>query len=290
MENVSKRYYLSSSVYVDALIDVNLTVKSGEVLVVMGPSGSGKTTLLNIIGTLDRPTKGRVYIGGVEVSSLSEGELFRFRLNKIGFLFQQYNLISNLTALENVMMPMMLSGLYDRAMAEAKARMLLSLVDLEQFANHRPSQLSGGQQQRVALARALAMDPEIIIMDEPTGALDPVSASRLLALIKSVNEALGKTIILATHNPDVAQIASRLVHIRGGRLFEGGQVERIRLTGVDARGIVEKYIKALEIDLLVKRRLRLMEDADRVEESIRRLEEYLSNTGNPLNIGVGHGG
>jgi len=275
--NVSKRYYISESVYVDALINVNLSIRRGEVVVIMGPSGSGKSTLLNIIGMLDKPTSGRVYLDGVDVTDMSEGELARFRLFKVGFLFQQYNLIQNLTALENVMMPMIMSGLYDRAMAEAKARYLLELVRLTPYATHFPNQLSGGQQQMVALARALALNPSFIIMDEPTGALDPVSASRLLALINVLNKAIGVTMIIATHNPDVAQVGTRILNIRGGRIYESGVVERINIGSVNVKDMVKAYIEGLKIDLLARKSSRLADDANRIEQEISRLEEIVNN-------------
>jgi len=275
--NVSKRYYISESVYVDALINVNLSIRRGEVVVIMGPSGSGKSTLLNIIGMLDKPTSGRVYLDGVDVTDMSEGELARFRLFKVGFLFQQYNLIQNLTALENVMMPMIMSGLYDRAMAEAKARYLLELVRLTPYATYFPNQLSGGQQQMVALARALALNPSFIIMDEPTGALDPVSASRLLALINVLNKAIGVTMIIATHNPDVAQVGTRILNIRGGRIYESGVVERINIGSVNVKDMVKAYVEGLKIDLLARKSSKLADDANRIEQEISRLEEIVNN-------------
>lgn len=274
--NVSKRYYISESIYVDALLDVNLTIHKGEVLIIMGPSGSGKSTLLNIIGLLDKPTKGRVYLDGVDVTDMSENELAKLRLFKVGFLFQQYNLIQNLTALENVMMPMIISGLYDRSMAEAKARYLLELVGLTPYAMHFPNQLSGGQQQRVALARALALNPRIIIMDEPTGALDPVNASRLLALINVLNKAIGVTMVIATHNPDVAQVGTRVINIRGGRIYETGAVERIRISGVNVKDMVKAYVEGLKIDLLARKRSNLANGTDDISQEISRLEEYIN--------------
>ncbi|MGC8570939.1 MAG: ABC transporter ATP-binding protein [Caldivirga sp.] len=275
--NVSKRYYISESVYVDALINVNLNVYSGEVVIIMGPSGSGKSTLLNIMGMLDKPTSGRVYLNEIDVTDMSENELAKLRLLKVGFLFQQYNLIQNLTAIENVMMPMLMSGMYDEAMAEAKARYLLELVELTPYANHYPNQLSGGQQQRVALARALALNPSLIIMDEPTGALDPASASKLLALINVLNKTIGVTMVIATHNPDVAQIGSRIINIRGGRVYETGVVERINVSGVNVRDMIRNYVEGLKIDLLARRRSRLVDDADRIEEEISRLEEVIED-------------
>ncbi|MFP3302774.1 MAG: ATP-binding cassette domain-containing protein, partial [Caldivirga sp.] len=220
---------------------------------------------------------GRVYLDGVDVTDMSEGELARFRLFKVGFLFQQYNLIQNLTALENVMMPMIMSGLYDRAMAEAKARYLLELVRLTPYATYFPNQLSGGQQQMVALARALALNPSFIIMDEPTGALDPVSASRLLALINVLNRAIGVTMIIATHNPDVAQVGTRILNIRGGRIYESGVVERINIGSVNVKDMVKAYVEGLKIDLLARKSSRLADDVHRIEQEISRLEEIVNN-------------
>lgn len=275
--NVSKRYYISESIYVDALINVNLNVHRGEVVIIMGPSGSGKSTLLNIMGMLDKPTSGRVYLDDVDVTDMSENELAKLRLLKVGFLFQQYNLIQNLTALENVMMPMLMSGMYDEAMAEAKARYLLELVELTPYVNHYPNQLSGGQQQRVALARALALNPSLVIMDEPTGALDPVSASKLLALINVLNKAIGVTMVIATHNPDVAQIGSRIINIRGGRVYETGVVERINISGINVKDMVRNYVEGLKIDLLARRRSKLADDVGRIEEEISRLEEVIED-------------
>jgi len=185
--DVGKRYYLSGDVYVDALIDINMTIKAGEVVIVMGPSGSGKTTLMNIIGTLDRPTSGRVIIDGVDVTDKDENYLSRFRLERLGFVFQQYNLISQLTALENVMLPMLLTGRYTREEAMEKARLLLDLVGIPEVANKRPNQLSGGQQQMVAIARALANDPSLVIMDEPTGSIDLASSYLILDLVRLLN-------------------------------------------------------------------------------------------------------
>ena len=275
--NVSKRYYLSESIYVDALINVNLNVYRGEVVIIMGPSGSGKSTLLNIMGMLDKPTSGRVYLNDIDVTDMSESELAKLRLMKVGFLFQQYNLIQNLTALENVMMPLLMSGMYDESMAEAKARYLLELVELTPYINHYPNQLSGGQQQRVALARALALNPSLIIMDEPTGALDPVSASKLLALINVLNKTIGVTMVIATHNPDVAQVGSRIINIRGGRVYEAGVVERINVSSVNVGDMVRNYIEGLKIDLLARRRSKLTDDVDRIEEEISRLEEVIED-------------
>ncbi len=264
--SVSKRYRLSESVYVDALIGVNLSVERGEVVVVMGPSGSGKTTLLNIMGTLDKPTAGKVIIEGLDVTDMNEEGLTRFRLRRVGFVFQQYNLLQNLTALENVELPMLMSGLYSKEEAEAKARLLLELVGVGDRAGSKPTQLSGGQQQRVAVARAVSMDPSFIIMDEPTGAIDAVSAAQLLSIIQAIN-ALGKTFIIATHNPDVARIGKRIITLRNGRLSEGGSAE-VRVDAVDVRRAAAVYKRCLDIDLLVNKRIGASNEADRIEAEL----------------------
>ena len=185
--NVTKVYDVSKEVSVRALDNINLEVYEGEILCIMGPSGSGKSTLLNIMGTLDRPTSGKVIIDDIDVTDLSEKELTRLRCLKLGFVFQMYNLISTLTALENVMLPMFFSGRYTLKECKERALILLKLVGLEKWAYHRPSQLSGGQQQRVAIARALANEPSVILMDEPTGAVDIASAASILRLVRCLN-------------------------------------------------------------------------------------------------------
>lgn len=228
MINVSKRYMLGEGVYVDALVKVNLDVNPGEVVTVMGPSGSGKTTLMNMVGTLDRPSEGRVIIDGVDVTDMDEDELAKFRLERLGFVFQQYNLIQTMTAMENVELPMILTGKYTKEEARFKARLLLELVGLGDVVDHRPSQLSGGEQQRVAIARALANNPVIIIMDEPTGAVDLANTYLILDLIRLLNQALGVTFIIATHNFEVASVGTRILYLRGGVLSHESNIDRIR--------------------------------------------------------------
>ncbi len=278
--NVSKRYYLSSSVYVDALINVNLTIRSGEIVIVMGPSGSGKTTLMNIMGTLDKPSSGRVIIDGVDVTDADERYLSRFRLERLGFVFQQYNLISQLTALENVMLPMLLTGRYTRDEAREKARLLLDLVGIGEFANNRPNQLSGGQQQRVAIARALANDPSFIIMDEPTGSIDLASSYLILDLVKLLNKAIGVTFVIATHNMDVAAIGSRIIYLRGGRVVSESDLTRIReefsKLRVDQSTVIKSYLRILDIE---ERRLRrLGQDVSEVERRRELISDLLNST------------
>ncbi|PLC68810.1 ABC transporter ATP-binding protein [Vulcanisaeta sp. EB80] len=271
--DVGKRYYLSGDVYVDALIDINMTIKAGEVVIVMGPSGSGKTTLMNIIGTLDRPTSGRVIIDGVDVTDKDENYLSRFRLERLGFVFQQYNLISQLTALENVMLPMLLTGRYTREEAMEKARLLLDLVGIPEVVNKRPNQLSGGQQQMVAIARALANDPSLVIMDEPTGSIDLASSYLILDLVRLLNRYLGITFIIATHNMEVASIGGRIIYLRGGRIIEESDLRRIKeefsRLRVDPVVVAKSYLRVLDIEERRLRRLGLdMTDVERRRNSI----------------------
>ncbi len=271
--DVGKRYYLSGDVYVDALIDINTTIKAGEVVIVMGPSGSGKTTLMNIIGTLDRPTSGRVIIDGVDVTDKDENYLSRFRLERLGFVFQQYNLISQLTALENVMLPMLLTGRYTREEAMEKARLLLDLVGIPEVVNKRPNQLSGGQQQRVAIARALANDPSLVIMDEPTGSIDLASSYLILDLVRLLNRYLGVTFVIATHNMEVASIGGRIIYLRGGRIIEESDLRRIKeefgRLRVDPVVVAKSYLRVLDIEERRLRRLGLdVTDVERRRNSI----------------------
>jgi len=275
--DVGKRYYLSGDVYVDALIDINMTIKAGEVVIVMGPSGSGKTTLMNIIGTLDRPTSGRVIIDGVDVTDKDENYLSRFRLERLGFVFQQYNLVSQLTALENVMLPMLLTGRYTREEAMEKARLLLDLVGIPEVVNKRPNQLSGGQQQRVAIARALANDPSLVMMDEPTGSIDLASSYLILDLVRLLNRYLGVTFIIATHNMEVASIGGRIIYLRGGRIIEESDLRRIKeefsRLRVDPVVVAKSYLRVLDIEERRLRRLGL--DATDVERRRNSINDFL---------------
>jgi ABC-type antimicrobial peptide transport system, ATPase component len=275
--DVGKRYYLSGDVYVDALIGINMAIKAGEVVIVMGPSGSGKTTLMNIIGTLDRPTSGRVIIDGVDVTDKDENYLSRFRLERLGFVFQQYNLVSQLTALENVMLPMLLTGRYTREEAMEKARLLLDLVGIPEVANKRPNQLSGGQQQRVAIARALANGPSLVMMDEPTGSIDLASSYLILDLARLLNRYLGITFIIATHNMEVASIGGRIIYLRGGRIIEESDLRRIKeefsRLRVDPVVVAKSYLRVLDIEERRLRRLGL--DVTDVERRRNSINDFL---------------
>ena len=219
LRNVSKVYTLGS-VEVRALDHVSLKVMPGEFISVVGPSGSGKSTLLSVIGCLAKPTSGRVLIDGVDVTELSEAELSDIRCLKIGFIFQFFNLIPTLTALENVELPMIFAGKLSEWEMRDRALELLDLVGLVDRANHRPSELSGGQQQRVAIARALANDPALVLADEPTGNLDSKTGSEVISLMEELNRETGKTFIIVTHDTNVAKRTRKMLYMVDGRLYE----------------------------------------------------------------------
>lgn len=216
--NVTK-VYKTGRFEVIALNNVSMKIEDGEFIAIMGPSGSGKTTLLNLIGCLDKPTKGKIIIDGIDTSQLTDKQLTEFRRDKIGFIFQQYYLIPTLTALENVELPMIFKGI-PRSERIRRAKELLSLVGLEREMNRMPNELSGGQQQRVAIARALANNPSILLCDEPTGNLDRKSGKVVMDLIKKLNEERGVTVVLVTHDAEVARYAERVVRIVDGRITD----------------------------------------------------------------------
>lgn len=211
LESVS-RVFQMGEVEVRALDGFSLDIFAGELMVLVGPSGSGKTTALNIIGGLDLATSGRVYFKGRDITTATPRELTRFRRESVGFVFQFYNLVPNLTARENVTVA---TELCPAAMDEARA---LDLVDLGDRVEHFPSQLSGGEQQRVAIARALAKNPELLLCDEPTGALDFETGKRALRLLRNVARDMDKTVIIITHNTAIAEIADRVVYLRSGEI------------------------------------------------------------------------
>ncbi len=217
LKNVQKVYPMGE-VSVPALRGISLTIHPGEFVAIMGPSGSGKSTLMNLLGCLDLPSDGVVQLDGKDITELDEDSLAQIRGKKVGFVFQTFNLISTLTALENVEMPLFFQGV-PREKRRARAAELLRKVGLDGRMHHRPAQLSGGERQRVAIARALANDPEIILADEPTGNLDSESGKAILELLAQLHRE-GKTIILVTHNPEAAAYAQRIVRIRDGRLVE----------------------------------------------------------------------
>lgn len=220
-ENLCK-YYALGDVEVRALNNISIDINYGEFTAIMGPSGSGKSTLMNILGCLDRPTSGKYFLDGIEVSEIGDNKLAEIRNRKIGFVFQSFNLLPRISALENVMLPL----LYSKNKAHARERSLEALeqVGLANRAKHKPKELSGGQQQRVAIARALINDPEIIMADEPTGNLDSKSGKEIMQLLIKLNKEHGKTIIMVTHDPKIGAVVPRVISVFDGML--GSQEEQ----------------------------------------------------------------
>ena len=216
LKNVSKHYEMGDNL-VKALDYINIEIKRGDFVAIMGPSGSGKSTSMNLIGSLDWATQGNIYLDGHDIEYLEESELAQIRGKKIGFIFQQFNLIPNLTAKENVMLPMLFQG-KEESEREGKAEELLKLVELNERMNHYPNQLSGGQQQRVAIARSLANDPEVILADEPTGNLDTKTGDMVMDFLNKLNNE-GKTIIIVTHNPELAKKHAKIIYsVKDGKI------------------------------------------------------------------------
>jgi putative ABC transport system ATP-binding protein len=221
VEQLTKNYILGRNV-VRALRGVNLEVRQGEFVALMGPSGSGKSTFMNLLGCLDRPTSGTYLLDGVAVSKMSVNALADVRNQKIGFVFQSFNLLSWMTALDNVELPMVYAGV-PRAERLRRAQLALALVGLKARASHRPAELSGGQQQRVAIARALVTSPSLFLADEPTGNLDSATSTQIIAILQELN-ARGLTVMLVTHEPDIANCAKRQVKFRDGRVVDDTDV------------------------------------------------------------------
>jgi putative ABC transport system ATP-binding protein len=224
LENIHKTYDLGE-VQVHALRGISLEIHPGEFVAVMGSSGSGKSTLMNILGCLDKPTRGRYLLDGKDVSGLSKNELARIRSHKIGFVFQQFNLLSRTSALENVELPTIYSGT-PVAERERRAEEALKRVGLADRSGHFPSQLSGGQQQRVAIARALVNNPSLLLADEPTGNLDSRTSIEIMEILQTLNDEHGLTVIIVTHEPDIAQYAKRALEFRDGKMKKDVLIQR----------------------------------------------------------------
>jgi putative ABC transport system ATP-binding protein len=237
IEKIHKTFLMGREAVL-ALRGIDLDVMPGEMICLMGPSGSGKTTLLNIVGGLEAPSRGHVWVKGQNVVAMSEDRLARLRLSTMGFVFQNYNLLANFTALENVEAPMALAGLRGRKRRQ-NAEELLDLVGLADRAHHYPTELSGGQQQRVAIARALANDPDILIGDEITGDLDSVTGFEVMDLVARLNRERGTTVVYVTHDPRMAKYAQRLIQIRDGKIFtdESSMVDGLAAVGEREEGV-----------------------------------------------------
>ncbi len=216
VKDLEKTYSLGGEVSVEALRGIDLEIGKGDFVAIMGPSGSGKSTLMQILGCLDKPTAGTYRLDSVDVGALSDDDLADIRSHKIGFVFQQFNLLPRTSALENVALPLVYSG---QTRQRARAMEALAAVELGDRADHWSNQLSGGQQQRVAIARALVNDPDLILADEPTGALDTTAGGEIMRLLAGLNES-GKTVILITHEPYIAQHTRRIIEIRDGRIVK----------------------------------------------------------------------
>ena len=224
LENIVKKFYIGKPNELEILHGISLDVKKGEFVSIVGPSGSGKSTLMNTIGILDRPTSGTYILDGIDVSSAEDEELSKIRNQKIGFVFQTYNLISRTNAIKNVELPMLYAGVQKSKRIE-RAKELLELVEMGDRAKHLSEELSGGQKQRVAIARAMANDPAIILADEPTGALDSKTGRLVMNLFHKLNKEKGKTIVLITHSNELAKETDRIISIRDGMIVdskEGG--------------------------------------------------------------------
>lgn len=214
-----KKYYGSDSTQVKALDGVSLKIEKGEFISIVGTSGSGKSTLLHMLGGLDRPTSGTVYIDGKDISALKREELTIFRRRKIGFVFQSFNLVPILNVYENIVLPIQLDG---NQVDEELVNEVIFTLGLEEKLDNLPSQLSGGQQQRVAIARALASKPAIVLADEPTGNLDTTTSQDVLSLLKTTSQRFGQTMVMITHNENIAQLADRIIRIEDGKIEGGG--------------------------------------------------------------------
>lgn len=219
MKNIVKRYYIGEPNELEILHGIDVKIYEGEFVAIVGESGSGKSTLMNIIGVLDKPTEGEYYLDGINVKNASEKDMNNIRNQKIGFVFQNFNLIGRTSALKNVELPMLYAGINSKKRTE-RAMELLKKVGMEERCNHQPNELSGGQKQRVAIARSLANDPSIILADEPTGALDSETSRIVMDIFHELNIKQKKTIILITHSKELAEECPRVITIKDGRIID----------------------------------------------------------------------
>ncbi|SHI54176.1 ABC transporter ATP-binding protein [Desulfofundulus thermosubterraneus] len=238
LENIKKVYSMGET-QVFALKGISLTIREGEMVAVMGPSGSGKSTLLNILGCLDRPTGGTYYLGGEDVSRLNKNQLALVRNKRIGFVFQNFNLLGRFPVLANVQLPLVYAGVGKKEMAD-RAKEALDWVGLSKYADHYPGQLSGGQQQRVAIARALVNNPSLILADEPTGALDSRTSIEIISVIQKLNIEKGITVVMVTHEKDIALYCRRLINVKDGRVLGDTPVSNPRNAAEDLAAIPEE--------------------------------------------------
>jgi putative ABC transport system ATP-binding protein len=233
--------FRTGKVVVHALRGVSLEIEAGEMLAIVGPSGSGKSTLLGLLGGLDTPTSGRAEVGSLDITDMNESQLADVRSTKIGFVFQTFNLIPTLTALENVALPAQFARSRSNVKPMRRARELLTTVGLGDRLKHRPAELSGGEQQRVALARAMVNQPALILADEPTGNLDSATGEEVLRLLRRLCDESGQTVIMVTHDPRVATYADRVAFLQDGRIVEEARLER----GRDARMILARLAEPI---------------------------------------------
>ncbi len=224
-----KKYYKMGETTVKALDGINLTIEDGEFVTIIGPSGSGKSTMMNIVGCLDIATEGQYFVDGLEISKFSENQLAFLRNKKMGFIFQGFNLLSNMTALENVELPLIYQGVPAKKRQKAAIK-ALEMVGMKERMKHKPTELSGGQQQRVAIARALATQPKCILADEPTGNLDSVTGDEIMKILKKLNDK-GTTVIIITHNDEIAALSKRVVRIHDGKIDSDETRENITSYG-----------------------------------------------------------
>ena len=233
LENVRKTYRMGE-VNVNALCGINIRINRGEFVAIIGHSGSGKSTLMNMVGSLDLPTRGRIKLDGTDISGLPESQLAQLRGKKIGFVFQSFNLIPTLTAIENVMLPLMFKNVSEEERRERSEKML-ARVGMQARMNHLPKELSGGEQQRVAIARALVVEPEVILADEPTGNIDYKSGVEIMKLLDRLHKEEERTIIVVTHERFVAQYAERIIQLQDGTILKDGKAK-----GFDFNGVKQK--------------------------------------------------